>query len=216
MAGERQVVQAAHERGAAADKVKVSSYDPATEQALVGEATTARRSRRAAQERATRRRSSARPSCSSSDRVANTRRRGEQIAQSTLDQLASGSFEAEGTIEGNPAVKAGGKIKLEGSAASTASTPSRSVTQVYGHGDFRTRFVICGRHPRTLTDVMRPKEERDWGGGLVDRARHEHQGPGVARARPGQVPALGDTIESTWARVAMPAPGKDAASPSCP
>ena len=42
-----------------------------------------------------------------------------------------------------------------------------SVTHVYGHGDFRTRFAISGRNPRTLSDVMRPKAERDWNAGLV-------------------------------------------------
>ena len=98
-----------------------------------------------------------------SDRVANTADEARTIAQSTLDKLASGSFEAEGTMEGNPAVKAGGKLKLEGfGALRRRARRSRSVTHVYGHGDFRTRFAISGRNPRTLTDVMRPKAERDW------------------------------------------------------
>ena len=45
-----------------------------------------------------------------SDRVANTADEARTIAQSTLDKLASGSFEAEGAMEGVPAVKAGGKL----------------------------------------------------------------------------------------------------------
>ena len=66
------------------------------------------------------------PSCSSptASRTPPTRRARSRRARSTSSP--SGSFEAEGTMEGNPAVKAGGKLKLEGfGPRSTASTTSR-------------------------------------------------------------------------------------------
>ena len=192
------------------DTVKVTSYDPVTRAAVVGEATQpgidpapgaggARqglgvRGLRAAGLRPRR----------------EHRRRGDAIAQSTLDKLASGSFEAEGTMEGNPAVKAGGKIKLEGFGRFDGEHDLSSVTHVYGHGDFRTRFAIAGRNPRTLTDVMRPKAERDWGSGLVIGLVTNIQDPeSLGRVRV-QFPTLGDSIEGIWARVALPGAGPDA------
>jgi uncharacterized protein involved in type VI secretion and phage assembly len=193
------------------DKVKVSSYDPVTRAAVVGEATQPGALARAAQEVRDKASTFGASELLVSDRVANTADEARTIAQSTLDKLASGSFEAEGTMEGDPAVKAGGKLKLEGFGRFDGEHHLTSVTHVYGHGDFRTRFAISGRNPRTLTDVMRPKAERDWGaGGLVIGLVTNIQDPeSLGRVRV-QFPTLGDSIEGIWARVALPGAGPDA------
>jgi uncharacterized protein involved in type VI secretion and phage assembly len=192
------------------DKVKVSSYDPVSRAAVVGEATTPGRLTRAAQEVRDKASAFGASELLVSDRVANTADEARTIAQSTLDKLASGSFEAEGTMEGNPAVKAGGKLQLEGFGRFDGEHDLSSVTHVYGHGDFRTRFAISGRNPRTLTDVMRPKAERDWTSGLVIGLVTNIQDPdSLGRVRV-QFPTLGDNIEGIWARVALPGAGPDA------
>jgi uncharacterized protein involved in type VI secretion and phage assembly len=192
------------------DKVKVSSYDPVSRAAVVGEATTPGQLTRAAQEVRDKASAFGASELLVSDRVANTADEARTIAQSTLDKLASGSFEAEGTMEGNPAVKAGGKLKLEGFGRFDGEHDLSSVTHVYGHGDFRTRFAISGRNPRTLTDVMRPKAERDWTSGLVIGLVTNIQDPeSLGRVRI-QFPTLGDNIEGIWARVALPGAGPDA------
>jgi uncharacterized protein involved in type VI secretion and phage assembly len=192
------------------DKVKVSSYDPVSRAAVVGEATTPGQLTRAAQEVRDKAAAFGASELLVSDRVANTADEARTIAQSTLDKLASGSFEAEGTMEGNPAVKAGGKLKLEGFGRFDGEHDLSSVTHVYGHGDFRTRFAIAGRNPRTLTDVMRPKAERDWTSGLVIGLVTNIQDPeSLGRVRI-QFPTLGDNIEGIWARVALPGAGPDA------
>ena len=193
------------------DRVKVSSYDPVTRAAVVGEATTPGRLPRAAQEVRDKASAFGASELLVSDRVANTAEEARTIAQSTLDKLASGSFEAEGTMEGNPAVKAGGKLKLDGFGPRfDGEHDLTSVTHVYGHGDFRTRFSISGRNPRTLTDVMRPKAERDWTAGLVIGLVTNIQDPeSLGRVRV-QFPTLGDNIEGIWARVALPGAGPDA------
>ena len=169
LAQERQVVQAAHERGAAARHGQGHELRPGHQgrRRRRGHRSPGR-SRARRRRRATRRSRSARSELLVSDRVANTADEARTIAQSTLDKLASGSFEAEGTMEGDPAVKAGGKLKLEGfTSRFDGEYQVTSVTHVYGHSDFRTRFSISGRNPRTLSDVMRPKAERDWNAGLV-------------------------------------------------
>jgi uncharacterized protein involved in type VI secretion and phage assembly len=192
------------------DKVKVSSYDPVSRAAVVGEATTPGQLTRAAQEVRDKASAFGASELLVSDRVANTADEARTIAQSTLDKLASGSFEAEGTMEGNPAVKAGGKLKLEGFGRFDGEHDLSSVTHVYGHGDFRTRFAISGRNPRTLTDVMRPKAERDWTSGLVIGLVTNIQDPeSLGRVRV-KFPTLGDSIEGIWARVALPGAGPDA------
>ena len=194
------------------DTVKVSQLRPADAEGDRRRGHGARRDPAAPRRRrATRRKAFGSSELLVADRIANTAEEAKAIAQSTLDKLASGSFEAEGVMEGDPRVKAGGKLKLEGfGPASTASTTSASVTHVYGHGDFRTRFAISGRNPRTLTDVMRPKAERDWTAGLVIGLVTNNQDPEkLGRVRV-KFPALGDDIEGSWARIALPGAGKDA------
>jgi uncharacterized protein involved in type VI secretion and phage assembly len=192
------------------DKVKVSSYDPVSRKAVVGEATQPGALARAAQEVRDKASTFGASELLVSDRVANTADEARTIAQSTLDKLASGSFEAEGTMEGDPAVKAGGKLKLEGFGRFDGEHHLTSVTHVYGHGDFRTRFAISGRNPRTLTDVMRPKAERDWTSGLVIGIVTNIQDPeSLGRVRV-KFPTLGDSIEGIWARIALTGAGPDA------
>jgi uncharacterized protein involved in type VI secretion and phage assembly len=108
-------------------------------------------------------------------------------------------------------VKAGHKLKLEGFGPKfDGEKVVTSVTHVYGHGDYRTKFAISGRNPRTLTDLLRPKPTRDWTAslviGLVTNINDDEQ-QGRVRVK---FPALGDSVEGTWARVALPNAGKDA------
>jgi uncharacterized protein involved in type VI secretion and phage assembly len=101
-------------------------------------------------------------------------------------------------------------LRLEGFGRFDGEHDLTSVTHVYGHGDFRTRFAISGRNPRTLTDVMRPKAERDWTSGLVIGLVTNIQDPeSLGRVRV-KFPTLGDSIEGIWARVALPGAGPDA------
>jgi uncharacterized protein involved in type VI secretion and phage assembly len=191
-------------------KVRVTSYDPVSRKAVVGEATQPSAISTAAKEARDKAKTFGRSELQVGDRIANTAAEAKAIAQSTLDTLASGSFEAEGVMEGDPKVKPGGKLKLEGFGRFDGEHHLSSVTHSYGHGDFRTRFAISGRNPRTLTDVMRPKAERDWTTGLVIGLVTNNQDPdGLGRVRV-KYSALGDDIESTWARVALPGAGPDA------
>ncbi len=193
------------------DKVKVSSYDPVSRTAVVGEATQPGALPRAAQEARDKASAFGASELLVADRIANSAEEARTIAQSTLDKLASGSFEAEGVMEGNPAVKAGGKLKLEGFGPRfDGEHQLTSVTHVYGQGDFRTRFSISGRNPRTLTDVMRPKAEREWNAGLVVGLVTNINDPeSLGRVRVA-FPTLGDDIEGSWARIALTGAGPDA------
>jgi len=192
------------------DKVKVTSYDPVSKAAVTGEATQPGSLARPAQEARDKAHAFGPSELLISDRVANTADEARTIAQSTLDKLASGSFEAEGAMEGDPAVKAGGKLALEGFGRFDGEHSLTSVTHVYGHGDYRTRFAISGRNPRTLTDVMRPKAERDWTSGLVVGIVTNINDPlSLGRVRVA-FPTLGEEVEGSWARIALTGAGPDA------
>ena len=191
-------------------KVRVSSYDPVTRKAIVGEATEPGSITAPAREAREKAANFGPSELLVADRVANTPAEARTIAQSTLDKLASGSFEAEGVMEGDPAVKAGGKLKLEGFGRFDGEQEVTSVTHVYGHGDYRTRFAISGRNPRTLTDVMRPKNERAWNGGLVIGLVTNINDPEDGGRVRVKFPSLGEDIEGSWARIALTGAGKDA------
>jgi uncharacterized protein involved in type VI secretion and phage assembly len=190
------------------DKVKVQSYDPVQKKSILGEATAPGGIPEIAR---TVREQSAAFGASEllvADKIATTQAEATTLAQSLMDKLASGSFEAEGIMQGDPAVTAGGTLKLKGFGKQfDGDHQLSSVTHVYGHGDFRTRFAISGRNPRTLTDVMRPKSERDWTTGLViGIVTNIEDKEKLGRVRV-KFAALGDQIESTWARVAAPGAG---------
>jgi uncharacterized protein involved in type VI secretion and phage assembly len=142
------------------------------------------------------------------DRVVADSGEANQLAQGTLDKLAGGALEAEGTMQGDPAVQPGGKIKLKGFGAKFDGEHEVSaVTHTYGHGTFKTRFTISGRNPRTLTDMMRPKSERDWANGMIIGLVTNMKDPdGMGRVRV-KFPSLGDALESEWARIAQPSAG---------
>jgi len=191
------------------DSVRVTSYDPKTKQTVVGEVSAPNGIPRPAQEARDKARAFGGSQLLIADRVANTQEEARAMAQSALDKLAGGSFEAEGVMDGDPAVQPGGKLQLEGLGRFDGEYVLTSVTHVYGHGDFRTRFAISGRNPRTLSDVMRPKAERDWTQGLVVGLVTNNQDPDkLGRVRV-KFAALGDNIESNWARIALPNAGPE-------
>jgi uncharacterized protein involved in type VI secretion and phage assembly len=192
------------------DSVKVSSYDPGTRRAITAEVTAPGAISGPAQEAREKARSFGSSTLLIADRIANSAEEAKAIAQSALDKLAGGSFEAEGVMLGDARVKAGGKLKLERFGRFDGEHHITSVTHVYGHGDYRTRFAISGRNPRTLTDVMRPKSERDWTAGLVIGIVTNNQDPEELGRIRVKYPALGDDIEGGWARIALPGAGKEA------
>jgi uncharacterized protein involved in type VI secretion and phage assembly len=200
------------------DSVTVRSYDPKTKQAftatvkqptaVVGPAQQARTDGK---------KSFGAAELLIADRIVGSQAEAQALAQSTLDSLAGGSFEAEGVMEGDPRVKAGGMIAVKGFGKQfEGEYVVTSATHVYTAGDYRTKFAISGRNPRTLTDVMRPKSDREWGTngiviGLVtnidDTKDSEAGGSRQGKVRV-KYPSLGDSAEGAWARVAYPSAGK--------
>jgi uncharacterized protein involved in type VI secretion and phage assembly len=126
------------------------------------------------------------------------------FAQSVAARLANGFAEAEGTCVGDPRVHAGAAIQVEGVGTRWGGTYTitSSTHLLRGQVGYHTTFVVSGRAPRHLLDLMTPAPAREWGGSLVVGTVTQNNDPdGLGRIRV-KHPDLGDDIEGWWARMA--------------
>jgi phage protein D/phage baseplate assembly protein gpV len=143
------------------------------------------------------------------DRVAANTGEANAIARSTLQRLADAFYEADGQAWGNPALKAGVKVQVKGVGNHFGGTfMVTAATHSYrGATGYRTSFQISGRSSRTLLELMRQPEDRDWAGSLVVGVvtnNNDQEQMGRVRVK---YPSLSDTEESAWARIATPSTG---------
>ncbi len=133
------------------------------------------------------------------------------LAQSTLDRVASAWLEAEGTTLGDPALRAGRRVRITGVGRRFSGEYHLSSTQhtFRGTRGYRTTFAITGRSARGLLDLMRPPARRDWGAALVIGLVTNTNDPEAMGRVKVRYPALGDDAEGPWARVAVPNAGPD-------
>jgi phage protein D len=144
------------------------------------------------------------------DRSITTAAQADAIAKSTLQRMADAYFEAEGTALGNPALKAGSKIKVEGVGQKFGGefTISSSTHHYRGASGYQTHFQIAGRSSRTLTELIRPPDKRDWAtSGLVVGIVTNNNDPEQRGRVRVKYPSLSDSEESAWAPVATMSSG---------
>ena len=144
------------------------------------------------------------------DRALDMQANAMQHAQARRDHLAAVAFEAEGVCQGNPAMKPGGQVSIQGAGMRWNGTYTLStVRHVFADDGFLTTFTISGQHDRSLLGLTRP--------GAVRRADHQRDAadlasPVVAKVTNTQdelqlgrvkvqFPWLGDQAESHWAPV---------------
>jgi phage protein D/phage baseplate assembly protein gpV len=143
------------------------------------------------------------------DRVATTTSEANAIAKSTLQRLADSFYEADGQAWGNPKIRAGVQVQIKGVGTQFGGTFTvTSATHSYrGASGYRTSFQISGRSSRTLLELMRQPEERDWSSSLVVGTVTNNNDPDqMGRVRV-KYPSLSDSEESAWARIATPSAG---------
>ncbi|MDA0167306.1 VgrG-related protein [Solirubrobacter ginsenosidimutans] len=143
------------------------------------------------------------------DRVAANNGEANALAKSTLDRMSDAFYEADGVAFGNPKITAGCKVKVAGVGQQFSGTYTvTSSTHTYrGATGYQTSFQISGRSSRTLLELMRPPQERDWSASLVVGMVTNNNDPDqMGRVRV-KYPSLSDTEESAWARIATPSAG---------
>ena len=146
------------------------------------------------------------------DRVAANNGEANALAKSTLNRMSDAFFEADGVAFGNPKIKAGSKVQVQGVGQQFSGTYTvTSSTHSYrGATGYQTAFQISGRSSRTLLELMRPPQERDWSASLVVGVVTNNNDPDqMGRVRV-KYPSLSDSEESAWARIATPERGQRA------
>jgi phage protein D/phage baseplate assembly protein gpV len=146
-----------------------------------------------------------------SDRTVESTSAANEIAKSRVSRQADSFVEAEGTIFGNPNVKAGCKVQIEGVGQlfSGVYVVTQTTHSYRGGTGYKTGFVISGRSARTLLDLMRTPEKRSWTDSLVVGVVTNNNDPDEMGRVKVKFPSLSDNEESYWARVVTPSTGKE-------
>ena len=156
--------------------------------------------------------STARRSCSAlgggtltfADAPVTTKEEADKLASSLASQLAHACLEAEGVCEGDTRVAPGAKLSVSGIGTRFAGdyVVSKVTHSFKGGGGYFSRFVVSGRSPRTLLDLMTGGKRSRWSDSLVVGIVTNNTDPdGLGRVRV-KYPALDDGLEGWWARIA--------------
>jgi uncharacterized protein involved in type VI secretion and phage assembly len=138
------------------------------------------------------------------DRVVANQGEAEKLAQSTLDRIAGSFVEAEGKAMGNPAIRAGSTLTITkvGKRFSGDYVLTQTTHTVRSGERYTTSFVVSGRTGNSFADLLQTAQKAAWSNQLVVGVVTNNKDPdGLGRVRV-KFPALGDTIEGWWARVA--------------
>jgi phage protein D len=133
------------------------------------------------------------------------------VARSVAAHIANAYIEGEGTADGDPDLKPGARVELEGVGKAFGGTYALSgVRHVLSpQGSFETRFYICGREDRSLLGLAEARSEggSGWGRRIVVGVVTNNDDPEKrARVRV-RYPTLSDDHEGWWARVVAPGAG---------
>ena len=143
-----------------------------------------------------------------SDRPVTTQAEADALAKSVAAGLANAAIEADGTARGDTALRSGARVDVGGVGRFGGVHTLSSTSHIFrGAQGYRTHFVISGRSPRSLLDLMAPTPARGWSGPLAVGVVTQNEDPdGLGRVRI-RYPALSDDTEGWWARVSTPAAG---------
>jgi phage protein D/phage baseplate assembly protein gpV len=189
--------------------VNIRAWDPKNKQAVTGSASNPQTSSQAGVPRASVSKDLGGGTTAIADRVAANNGEANALAKATLGRMADAYFEADGVAVGNPAIKAGVKVNVKGVGQkfSGSYTVTSSTHHYRGAIGYQTLFQISGRSSRTLLELMRQPQERDWASSLVVGLVTNNNDPEQTGRVRVKYPSLSDSEESAWARVATPSAG---------
>ena len=146
------------------------------------------------------------------DAPVTTQEEADALARSVATRVANGYVEADGACRGDPRIRAGGEVKVEGVGSRFSGTYRVSSTThvLRGAAGYETRFRITGGSSRSLVELMAPPARGGWqSGGVQVAVVTQNEDPsGLGRVRI-KYPELGEETEGWWARVVSPGAGKD-------
>jgi phage protein D len=132
------------------------------------------------------------------------------IAQAALDHATGAIVRADGVAEGNPQIKAGARIKLEGMGTRLSGTYDvTSSTHVCSSTTgYQTHFSVRGRRRGTLVELAAaaPGQESRRAGTAIGIVTNVKDPDNQGRVKV-KFPWLSEDEESTWARLISPMAG---------
>jgi uncharacterized protein involved in type VI secretion and phage assembly len=139
-----------------------------------------------------------------------SRAEGDALAQALLDKLADGYRAVEAIAPGNPAIRAGKRVKITG--VGTLFSGTYPVTHakhlLRGGGAFETHFANAASTTvldAVATNGRAPRIGAQVAMGIVTQ-NDDPDGMGRVRVK---FPWLGPDVEGAWARIATPSAGKE-------
>jgi uncharacterized protein involved in type VI secretion and phage assembly len=151
------------------------------------------------------------------DRPVDGQEAADALATARAEQVGSAAYEATAVAIGSPAIKAGVAVSVSGiGRAFDGKWVISTARHEFGAGSYRTHLECSGRQDRSLYGLVANTLPGVSGGdasrmtGLVIALVTDNDDP-LERGRVRlQYPWLGDDVESSWARVAMPGAGDGA------
>jgi phage protein D len=191
------------------DSVSVRSWDPTTKRNVSGQARGGTATSAPALARSKVASDSGGGTTLIADRVAFDGSEADDIAKSALNGRADAYVEAEGVAFGNPSIRAGANVTIQGVGTNLSGTYYVTATDhtYRGKTGYMTGFQISGRSPRGLLDLLHPPAEPDWARDLVVGIVTNNNDPDQAGRVRVKYPTLSDSEESAWARVASVSAG---------
>lgn len=140
-----------------------------------------------------------------------TREEAEALAKAVAGRVGNAYLEADGEAAGNPTLRAGTSVRIDGLGAAFSGTYTlASSTHLYRGGvGYVTRFTISGRADRSLVELSTPATPTSWGSSVAVAIVTQNTDPdnmGRVRVR---YPELGESAEGWWARVTAMGAGAD-------
>jgi phage protein D/phage baseplate assembly protein gpV len=137
------------------------------------------------------------------------------LAKSLLEQLLEGLYEGSGVCIGDPSLRAGDQVDIQGVGRRfSGSYRLRQVTHTISDGGYETRFEVSQkghsslveRLRRTLVDAPPPNKGKKDPGVVIGKVELNVDPKGLGRVLL-SYPHLSDTNLSGWARVSSPSTG---------
>jgi phage protein D len=133
----------------------------------------------------------------------------DSIAQAVLNDRCQSFFQAEGTCRGNPAIRAGKDVEIQGlgNRFSGKYMITRAIHR-FDETGYITDFEISGMRPNTIRQLLSGEGDRTHYGVLPGIVTNVKDPENMARVKV-KFPTIMDTLESAWARLATPMAGKE-------
>ncbi|MCB9076084.1 MAG: VgrG-related protein [Anaerolineaceae bacterium] len=134
----------------------------------------------------------------------------QRMAEALCDAISGDFITAEGTCLGNAQLKPGKVVNITGVGDNfSGSYFVTSTIHIFNaEVGYETNFVITGRQPNTLSDILAPQNGHHRTSGVVIGLVTNNKDPeGLGRVKV-KFPWLTDSEESTWARISAPMAGQ--------